>query len=41
MACGQANVSAGQAILSITNTHASEAFNGTIKIKGIIINPKY
>lgn len=39
-ACGQATIANGSAVLSITNTHASEAFNGTLIIRGIIINPK-
>lgn len=39
-ACWQATVAAGSAVLSITNTHASEAFNGTLVITGIILNPK-
>lgn len=41
VACGQARVSNGSCVLSITNTHASEALNGTITISGIIINPKW
>ena len=40
-ACGQATMANGTAVLSITNTHASEAFNGTLVISGIILNPKW
>ena len=40
VACGQARVTSGSCVMSITNTHASEALNGTITISGIIINPK-
>jgi hypothetical protein len=25
----------------MTNTHASEALNGTLKIKWVILNPRY
>ena len=38
--CGQARVTAGSCVFSISNTHASEALNGTITISGIILNPK-
>lgn len=41
MIAGGATPAAGSAVLVMTNTHASEALNGTLKIKGIIINPRY
>lgn len=36
---GGVTVSAGQAIIVITNAHASEAFNGTLKISFYVLNP--
>jgi hypothetical protein len=33
MIAGGATTSAGSAVLVMTNTHASEALNGTLKIK--------
>lgn len=39
-ACGQATIANGSAVLSLTNTHATEALNGTMVFSGIIINPK-
>lgn len=37
---GQARVSAGSCVFSVSNTHASEALNWTITLSGIVINPK-
>ena len=35
-----ATVTAGQVIFTVSNTHASQALNGTIKISGVILNTK-
>jgi hypothetical protein len=35
-----ATITDGQAVLVMTNTHASEALNGTLSIRWIILNPK-
>lgn len=40
MIAGGATISNGQAIMYMTNTHATEALNGTLSIRGFILNPK-
>lgn len=40
MIAGWATPSAWSTTLVMTNTHASEALNGTLKIKWIILNPR-
>lgn len=39
LATGEAKPAAGSAVLTVSNTHASEALNGTIVIDVLVINP--
>lgn len=34
-------VTAGQLVITVTNLHASAAFNGTLKIYGLVLNAKW
>jgi hypothetical protein len=40
MIAGGATISDGSAVLVMTNTHATEALNGTLSIRGYVFNPK-
>ena len=39
LATGEATPASGSAVITVTNTHASEALNGTIVINGVVVNP--